>query len=242
MLRFDQATPLKRPQLIARLPRFFVSGQSLHIIQRGNNREATFAAEDDFHFYLDCLKDAANTHGLAIHAYVLMTNHVHLLASPEREISLPKTLQSVGRRYVRYFNHAYGRTGTLWEGRYKATLIDAEAYLFTCTRYIEMNPVRAGMVSQPEDYPWSSYRANAQGETADWLTPHRLYRRLGKTATERLAAYRQLFQSTLSEADVESIREATNKAWVLGNDRFRAKVEMLSGRRASPLPKGRPRS
>jgi putative transposase len=105
-----------------------------------------------------------------------------------------------------------------------------------------MNPVRAGMVSQPEDYPWSSYRANAQGETADWLTPYRLYRRLGKTATERLAAYRQLFQSTLSEADVESIREATNKVWVLGNDRFRAKIEMLSGRRASPLPKGRPRS
>jgi putative transposase len=100
-------------------------------------------------------------------------------------------------------------------------------------RYIEMNPVRTGMVSQPEDYPWSSYRANAQGETADWLTPHRLYRRLGKTATERLAAYRQLFQSTLSEADLESIREATNKAWVLGNDRFRVKIEMLSGRRAT---------
>lgn len=226
---------------MARLPRFFVPGQPLHIIQRGNNREPTFASDDDYHLYLECLKDAAATHGLAIHAYVLMTNHVHLLASPESETSLPKTLQSVGRRYVQYFNHTHGRTGTLWEGRYKATLIDTEPYLFTCMRYIEMNPVRAGMVDHPGDYPWSSYRANAQGDASELLTPHSLYRRLGKTVTERQAAYRQLFRAQLSKADVGAIREATNKAWALGNDRFRAKIETLSGRRASPLPKGRPR-
>lgn len=226
---------------MARLPRFFVPDQPLHIIQRGNNREPIFASDGDYRFYLECLKDAADTQGLAIHAYVLMTNHVHLLASPESETSLPKTLQSVGRRYVQHFNYTYGRTGTLWEGRYKATLIDAEPYLFTCMRYIEMNPVRAGMVDHPGNYPWSSYRANAQGEASALLTPYNLYQRLGKTDTERQAAYRQLFRTQLSKADVEAIREATNKAWALGNSRFRAKIETLSGRRASPLPKGRPR-
>lgn len=226
---------------MARLPRFFVPGQPLHIIQRGNNREPIFASDDDYRFYLECLQDAADAQGLVIHAYVLMTNHVHLLASPESETSPPKTLQSVGRRYVQYFNHTYDRTGTLWEGRYKATLIDAESYLLTCMRYIEMNPVRAGMVGHPMDYPWSSYRANAQGDASGLLTPHSLYRRLGKTDTERQAAYRQLFRAQLSKADVDAIREATNKAWALGNNRFRAKIEALSGRRASPLPKGRPR-
>ncbi|MCA1806592.1 MAG: transposase, partial [Actinobacteria bacterium] len=131
---------------MARLPRYFVPGQPLHIIQRGNNREPIFASDDDYRFYLDCLIDAADQHGLAVHAYVLMTNHVHLLATPDTDTSVGKTLQSVGRRYVQYFNHTNQRTGTLWEGRYKATLIDSEAYLLTCMRYIELNPARAGMV------------------------------------------------------------------------------------------------
>ena len=226
---------------MARLPRYFVPGLPLHVIQRGNNREPIFAGEDDYRFYLECLKTAAESQGLAIHAYVLMTNHVHLLATPEAESSLSKALQSVGRRYVQYFNYTYDRTGTLWEGRYKATLIDSERYLLTCMRYIELNPVRAGMVKHPGGYPWSSYPATAQGKEEALITPHSLYRRLGRSDAERQAAYRQLFRAQLGKADIDAIREATNKAWVLGNDRFRAKIEGLSGRRSAPLPRGRPR-
>lgn len=226
---------------MARLPRFFVPGQPLHVIQRGNNREPIFGAEEDHSFYRECLKKAAVKQGLAIHAYVLMANHVHLLATPETDTSLPRTLQSVGRRYVQHFNHTYSRTGTLWEGRYKATLIDSEVYLLTCMRYVELNPARAGMVAHPGDYPWSSYRANAQGEADALVTPHALYRCLGRTADERQAAYRLLFRAQLAKTDVDAIREATNKSWALGNDRFRDKIELLSGRRGMPLPCGRPR-
>ena len=226
---------------MARLPRYFVPGQPLHVIQRGNNREPIVTGDDDYRFYLDCLTDAANQQGLAIHAYVLMTNHVHLLATPDTVTSVGKTLQSVGRRYVQYFNHTYRRTGTLWEGRYKATLIDSEAYLFTCMRYIELNPVRAGMVRHPTDYPWSSYGSNARGETQPLVTPHTLYQRLGRTGNERQSAYRQLFRAHLSQTDIDAIRTATNKAWALGNDRFKAKMENLAGRRSAPLPKGRPK-
>lgn len=225
---------------MARQPRFFAPDEAQHAIQRGNNREPIFATEDDYRFYLDCLKKAAKAHGLSIHAYVLMTNHVHLLVTPDYEESLPRTLQSVGRRYVQYFNYTYRRTGTLWEGRYRATVIDSERYLLTCMRYIELNPVRASMVGHPVNYPWSSFAANAQGETDAMLTPHELYYRLGRSDGERQAQYRQLFRAQLPKADVEAIRDSTNKAWVLGNDRFRQRIEDLSGRRSAPLPKGRP--
>ena len=226
---------------MARLPRFFAAGEALHVIQRGNNRDPVFSAEPDYLFYLDCLERAAREHALAIHAYVLMTNHVHLLATPSHETSLPKTLQSVGRRYVQYFNSTYRRTGTLWEGRYRSTVIDSEHYLLTCMRYIEMNPVRAeSMAEHPADYPWSSYRANALGAPDSLLSPHALYRRLGRSVEDRQASYRQLFRAQLSKTDIEAIREATNKAWALGNDRFRDRIEALAGRRAAPLPRGRP--
>ena len=226
---------------MARLARFFIKDQSQHIIQRGNNRQDIFTCDEDYRFYLECLGEAAERHKLHIHAYVLMTNHVHLLASPQEEHSIPKTLQSVGRRYVQYFNDYYERTGTLWEGRYKATLIDSDRYLFTCMRYIELNPVRAKMVRHPKNYPWSSYSHNALGKTDALITPHRLYLSLGKGDTRRLATYGGLFEERLSQWDIESIREATNKAWVLGAEKFKQKVEKLSGRRATPKPKGRPR-
>lgn len=225
---------------MARLPRCFAEGEVQHVIQRGNNREPTFASEQDFAFYLDCLRRASQEHALIVHAYVLMTNHVHLLATPEYAESLPKTMQSVGRRYVQYFNYLNGRTGTLWEGRYRATLVHAEGYLLTCMRYIELNPVRAALVPHPADYPWSSNRANAQGQADGLTTPHELYRRLGRTAAERLSAYRQLFRGQVSKEDLDAIRNSTHKGWALGNDRFRAKVERLSGRRSAPLPRGRP--
>ena len=226
---------------MARLPRFFAKGYPLHIIQRGNNREPIFGAEPDYLFYLDCLQRAADEHALAIHAYVLMTNHVHLLATPSDEASAPKTMQSVGRRYVQYFNYTYQRTGTLWEGRYRSTVVDAEAYLLSCMRYIELNPVRAGMVEHPAEYPWSSCRANALGEADSLLSPHGIYGRLAGSDGERQLAYRQLFRTHLPKSDIESIRQATNKAWALGNDRFRARIEALGARRATPLAKGRPR-
>lgn len=226
---------------MARLPRYFVRGQPQHIIQRGNNREPVFAAGADYQFYLACLHDAATRHELSIHAYVLMTNHVHLLASPKTKESIPKTLQSVGRRYVQYFNYTYDRTGTLWEGRYKATVIDSEQYLLTCMRYIELNPVRAGMVRHPRDYLWSSYAANACGKADKLLTPHKLYRQLDREAEARQLAYRQLFRAAVGRADLAAIRTSTNKGWVLGNERFREKIERLTGRRTTPKPRGRPK-
>lgn len=225
---------------MARLPRFFVNGETLHVIQRGNNRIPIFSAKHDYLFFLDCLQRASMEHGLVIHAYVLMSNHLHVLASPRHEASLPKTFQSVGRRYVQHFNHAYKRTGTLWEGRYRATLIDSERYLLTCMRYIELNPVRAGMVDHPADYPWSSYRANTAEARTSLVVPHELYLRLGQSTEERRHAYEQLFQGQLPEMDVDAIRDATQKAWVLGNDPFRTRIEALADRRATPMSRGRP--
>jgi len=226
---------------VARLPRYFVAGQPQHLIQRGNNRAPIFVGEADYSFYLECLQEAAERHACAVHAYILMTNHVHLLVTPETAQSLAKTLQSVGRRYVQYFNAAYHRTGTLWEGRYKATLIDSERYLLICMRYIELNPLRAGMVAHPGDYPWSSYQYNALGGENSLLTPHPLYLQLDRNIDARQSVYRQLFREPLAQVDVEAIREATNKAWVLGSDRFRGQIEALSGRRTSQQARGRPR-
>ncbi|MEN8170799.1 MAG: transposase [Pseudomonadota bacterium] len=226
---------------MARLPRYFVENMPQHIIQRGNNRDVVFATEEDYRFYLECLGEAAERQGLNIHAYVLMTNHVHLLATPEHAQSIPGTMQSVGRRYVQYFNHCYQRTGTLWEGRYRATLIDSENYLLTCMRYIEMNPVRAGMVEAPGGYGWSSYGANGQGVEDLLVTPHERYLALGDTAAERRLAYRRLFRASLGDAVLTEIREATNKAWALGNEKFKTRVEQLTGRRAQTKPRGRQR-
>jgi putative transposase len=223
---------------MARLPRFILPGQPQHVIQRGNNRNEIFCAEADYRFYLDKLQAAAAKHGCAIHAYVLMTNHVHLLMTPESEAAIGKTMQTLGRYYVQYYNHCYQRTGTLWEGRYKATLIDTETYLLTCMRYIELNPVRAGIVSHPSEYPWSSYRQTALGQADDAVTLHPLYGRLGRSDDERQSAYRQLFKARIADQTLAEIREATNKAWVLGNDRFKRKIEAQLERRAAPRPKG----
>jgi putative transposase len=195
-----------------RSPRFFTKGHPRHILQRRDNREPIFGSEPDFLFYLDCLERAADQHGLSIHAYVPMTNHVHLLASPSDEASAPKALQSVGRRYVQYFNNTYHRTGDLWEGRYRSTVVETETYLLTCMRYIELNPVRAGMVEHPAEHPWSSYRGNALGQEDSLLTTHGTYRRLGRNDDERHATYRQLFRSQLPKSDVEAIRAATKGA------------------------------
>jgi len=210
---------------LARLPRFNLPGQPQHVLQRGNDRQDIFRSAEDYRFYLEKLLDAANKHQCDIHAYVLMTNHVHLLLTPHTEDGIGKMMQMLGRYYVQYFNTRYQRTGTLWEGRYKATLIDTEQYFLTCMRYIELNPVRAkGMVDHPSKYPWSSYRFNALGQSDELITPHREYKRLAKLDAERQSEYRQLFCSRIKEMTLEAIREATNKAWVLGSERFKKRI------------------
>jgi putative transposase len=223
---------------MARQPRFVLPGQPQHVIQRGNNRDVIFVAEDDYPFYLEKLASACQRFGCQVHAYVLMTNHVHLLMTPDAEKSIGQIMQSVGRYYVQYFNHRYRRTGTLWEGRYKATLIDAEDYLLNCYRYIELNPVRAGMVNHPGAYPWSSYRCTALGKEDCLVTPHALYGQLGMNDTECQQRYRGLFAQSLDEQVVKQIREATNKAWLLGNDKFKARIGELMDRQLAPKTRG----
>lgn len=223
---------------MARLPRIVIPEQPLHIIQRGNNRAPCFFADEDYRFYLDSLKDAAIRFGCRIHAYVLMTNHVHLLLTPASAESPSAVLQSVGRRYVRYVNQMYRRTGTLWEGRFKSTLIDSERYLLVCSRYIELNPVRARMVEQPGDYRWSSYRHNALGQMDALLTPHCLYENLGADTMQRCAAYRALFSVQTDPAELQAIRGATETGAVLGNDRFKENIETTLRRRIERLPHG----
>ncbi|HEX7640608.1 MAG TPA: transposase [Burkholderiaceae bacterium] len=226
---------------MARLPRYFVKGVPQHIILRGNNREPIFANDEDCLFFKDVLQDAAKRNGLTIHAYVFMTNHIHLLASPATEESIPKTLQSVGRRYVQYFNYCYQRTGTLWEGRYRATIVEAETYLFECMRYIELNPVRAGMVRHPSEHVWSSYRTNAGLAAEPLVKPHRLYRALGASDEARFEAYSALVQMPMDAEMLKTIRDSTNKGWAMGGGRFKSKIETLTDRRVAPLPKGRPK-
>jgi putative transposase len=224
---------------MARLPRFVIPGQPQHVIVRGNNREAIFYADADYQFYLDKLKLACEKHGCDLHAYVLMTNHVHLLITPQKEESLAKALQMIGRYYVQYFNFTHQRTGTLFEGRYKATLIDSEHYLLSCYRYIELNPVRAAMVAHPSEYPWSSYAVNALGmDERALLVPHSEYLLLGADASTRQAAYRALFKTRISEKTLEDIRESTNKSWVLGSDRFKAQIQAKTGRVTAPRARG----
>ncbi len=229
---------------MARLPRYVIPNQPQHIIQRGNNRQVIFAADADYQFFRDALVDAANKHGLNIHAYVWMTNHIHLLATPLFEDSIAKVFQSVGRKYVQYFNYTYKRSGTLWEGRYRATVVDSGQYLLKIMRYIELNPVRANMTEHPTNYPWSSYGRNANGKVGlndDWLVPHDEYLRLGLSDAQRFAAYQDLFKVALADDDLKQIRESTHKGWALGNQRFIDEIEMLGKRPASSKGVGRPK-
>lgn len=226
---------------MARHPRYTLPGQPQHVIQRGNNREAVFVAPTDYRRFGAYLRSACERHGCVVHAYVLMTNHVHLLVTPAGPSSIGLVMQSVGRRYVQRFNRRNGRTGTLWEGRYKAVPIDTARYLLTCYRYIERNPVRAGMVDDPADYRWSSYRANAYGAHDALVTPHELYTRIGATARERQTAYRAMCAVDVDNASAQALRRSAETGWVLGGRRFQQAIERSTGRRAAPLGRGRPR-
>ncbi|HAJ92340.1 MAG TPA: transposase [Gammaproteobacteria bacterium] len=223
---------------MARHKRLVLPGQPQHVIQRGINRDVVFVDEEDYRFYLDSLKQVCQKYRCRLHAYVLMTNHAHLLITPATDDGLGKTLQSLGRRYVQNFNDKYQRTGTLWEGRYKSALIDTERYLLTCYRYIEMNPVRAGMVSTPGEYPWTSYHFNALGTSDSLVSPHPLYLRLGGAADERYSAYRALFHHHVGTDVLDKIRNMTNTEWIIGNDRFAGRVAQLLGRQTRPRARG----
>lgn len=223
---------------MARLPRFGVPGQPQHVIQRGNNRSPIFCAAQDYRFFLECIQEGCDRYDCAVHAYVLMTNHVHLLVTPKGAEGISRLMQSVGRRYVQYFNFTYQRTGTLWEGRYKSVPIDSEIYLMTCYRYIERNPVRAAMVTHAGGYGWSSYGANADGKHDPLVQPHRLYRALGPNNRARAVAYRRLFREDVPASELSAIRDSINKGWVLGPDRFARRIESISKRQAVPLPRG----
>lgn len=211
-----------------------------HIIQRGNNRSVCFHAEDDYQFYLYYLKEFADKFGCVIHAYVLMTNHVHLLLTPAREDSAAQMMKHLGQRYVQYVNRTYRRSGTLWEGRFRSCLTQSEDYVLSCYRYIELNPVRAGMVAKPQDYRWSSYHANGLGYANGLLTPHDEYLRLGREGAERQESYRALFRADVDEALTEEIRDATNGNFVLGRERFQAEIAEALGRRVVRAKAGRP--
>jgi putative transposase len=213
----------------------------LHIVQRGNNRQACFVSDADMKAYANWLYEAAVEYQVNVHAWVFMTNHVHLLATPLQEMAVSKMMQSIGRRYVRYFNFTYRRTGTLWEGRFHSCLIQEANYLLSCQRYIELNPVRAGMVQDPADYSWSSYRANAFGKNSKLLTPHSLYLQLGSSTIERQAHYRELFESHIEGELLQDIRYALNQGLVLGTEQFKSKVELLTNRRVTPMRRGRPK-
>jgi putative transposase len=213
-----------------------------HVIARGVDRQAVFFRAEDYTLYLHALREAANKSQCQVHAYVLMTNHVHLLVTPEQKRSLPLMMQAMGRTYVQRLNARYNRTGTLWEGRYKASLVQSEEYLLTCQRYIELNPVRAGMVAAPGDYPYSSYRHHAMGITDPLLTPHPLYLGLDTDPAARQNAYRRLFRDTISEAQLTRLRDSTNACTLIGNDRFKAQIATMLGRAVPTGRRGRPKT
>jgi len=211
--------------------RFPFPGIPQHLIQRGVDRQACFFLEEDRNTYLHLLGEAASKTGCDIHAYVLMTNHVHLLVTPRCPHGISKMMQHLGGRYVQHINNRHQRTGTLWEGRYKATVVSSDEYLLRCYRYIELNPVRAGMHQYPGDYPWSSYRHNALGVVHPLITLHEVYQSLGASPQSRQHTYRTLVNDALAEDEVKQIREATQRSWPLGNHRFEAEVEAMLNRK-----------
>lgn len=227
---------------MARLPRFDLAGVAQHIVQRGNDRQPCFGGDADYLQYRQELGEAALKHGCALHAYVLMTNHVHLLVTPHEVGAVSRLMQAIGRRYVGCFNARYGRTGTLWEGRFKSALVDSEDYLLRCYRYIELNPVRAGMVTDPLDYRWSSHACNAYGTHEPRITPHPAYLALDPEPSVRQQTYRHLFADSLETQDADGLRIHTRQQKAWGSEKFRLLVEALTQRAAAVRPRGRPKT
>jgi putative transposase len=225
---------------MARLPRLTIPGYPHHVIQRGNNRQPIFATDEDYRELLALLEEHARAAGVAVHAYVLMSNHVHLLATPDTADGIPQMMQAVGRRYVRFFNRRQARTGTLWEGRYRSTIIQAERYLLACMVYIDLNPVRAGMVDAPESYPWSSHGHYVSGRPDRLVTPHPIWWELGNTPFAREAAYRELVHAGLSGAQQQALTDSALRGWALGDAAYVEDLQRRTERRVSMAKAGRP--
>ena len=223
-----------------RRARMYIPGFPYHIVQRGNNREPCFIEPENYLFYLELWKKLSKLYGVSVHAYCLMTNHIHFLVTPEDEDAISKTMKSVGSRYAQYINFKYKRTGTLWEGRHRSSLVQTEKYLLRCYRYIELNPVRADMVKRPEEYKWSSYGVNAWGDNS-WLVPHDEYLILGKTMDERCFTYRDLFKVELSEENLHLFRKSAHYNQPISDDRFRVQIENKYGIQFGQTKRGRPR-
>jgi len=225
---------------MARLPRLTVTDYPHHVILRGNNRQDIFKTPTDFERMHELLLIHSQEQQVEVHSYVFMSNHLHLLLTPRVDQALPKMMQAVGRSYVRYFNQKHGRTGTLWEGRYRATLIQAERYLLACMVYIDLNPVRAHMVEQPLDYRWSSHSQYVGPRSDRLVTPHALYWALGNTPFSREAAYAELVQAGVAREQQSALINATLKAWALGDDAFMQQLEGQTTRRLLKGKAGRP--
>jgi putative transposase len=202
---------------MARPPRIQIADLTHHVINRGNNRCDIFRADEDYLFFLLALRDASVRHQLDVHSYTLMTNHFHIVATPRVAKALSNAMQRVGTKYALYFNRRYARTGRLFEGPFKSSVIDTETYWFTCMRYVELNPVRAGLVSDPADYPWSSYRSNAMGLDDRLVAPHSLYISLGGSPPCRQESWRELCREAIPQDELFEIREATRRGSVLCN-------------------------
>lgn len=209
---------------MARALRCSIPGVAQHVIQRGNNRCATFSSPQDHRYYLACVRNGCLKFDCRVHAYVMMTNHIHLLVTPTTDDGVSKLLQHIGRKYVSYYNRVHERTGGLWEGRFKSSLIDSEEYLFTCMRYIELNPVRAGLVADPGGYAWSSFRANALGRGDPVVVPHELYLQMGSDPDTRRRNYVLMFEEQIPDRILERIRRAGMRGWALGGQRFLKQV------------------
>jgi putative transposase len=226
---------------MARLPRLTLANYPHHIIQRGNNRQPICLDPEDFQTLRELLGGAAQKFGVAVHAYVLMDNHFHGLVTPSTDEALPKMMQSVGRAYVRYFNDRHQRSGTLWEGRYKSTLIQTDRYLLACMAYIDLNPVRSGTVGQARDYPWSSHSHYVGASTDKMLTPHPMVWGLGNTPFAREAAYAQLVQSGITGVQQAALTDSVLRGWALGEEHFVAELQKKTQRRLLKSTPGRPK-
>lgn len=227
---------------MARLPRLTLPGYPHHIIQRGNNRQAIFTTTADYQALLGLMDVHAKKFDVDVHAYVLMSNHFHLLATPQTDTGLPQMMQAVGRSYVRYFNDLQGRTGTLWEGRYRSTLIQTDRYLLACMAYIDLNPVRAGLVAEAVDYPWSSHGLYVGVRKDKLITPHPLYWDLANTPFGREAAYADLVRAGINADQQAALTRSTLAGWALGEDDFVADLQKRTIRRVNKSKAGRPQN
>ena len=223
-----------------RRARMYLPELPYHLVQRGNNREACFIEPENYRYYLELWRELSDRYGVSVHAYCLMTNHVHFLATPIEKTSISTTMKVVGSRYAQYINKKYKRTGTLWEGRHRSSLVQTEKYFLTCCRYIELNPVAANMVKRPEEYLWTSYHSNAWGDES-WLVPHEEYKKLGANSESRRRNYRALFKYSIDANDIDLIRKAAHYCQPVGDERFKTEIEKKYGITVGQARRGRPK-